>query len=116
MNNGNGNGNGNGHPPLLNNREARQALLFRRVEIYSGHWPDLHTTRTGGHGMTQLQYLHEQAGVPMLFSHGDRVTVPSHSGPRLGTVTDETTNVVWVQRDDQPTASPYPKDEVEVAK
>lgn len=66
--------------------------------------------------MTQTQYLHEQAGVSMQFCHGDRVTVPCRAGRREGTVTDETSNVVWVQRDDQPTASPYLKWEVEVVK
>lgn len=66
--------------------------------------------------MTPTQVVHEQAGVTMQYAHGDRVTVPSLHGRREGTVTDETTNVVWVQRDDQPTASPYLREEVQVAK
>lgn len=63
---------------------------------------------------TPLQDLHYRHGHVMQFRHGQRVTVPAHDRTRRpGTVTDETAYIVWVIRDDQPTASPFFKRDVE---
>ncbi len=91
-------------------------LLFRQTVIDSERCPDPLLTRTGGNGMTPMQTAHIRHGHTMLFSPGDRVTVPARGGRRPGEVTDESSRVVWVRRHDQPTASPYLKDEVEVVK
>ena len=92
-----------------------RALLFREASISYQEWQALLLTRTGEKGMTPLQQLHSNHGHTLLFRHGQRVTVPARDTRRLGTVTDETANVVWVLRDDQPTASPYMKRDVEAA-
>jgi hypothetical protein len=102
-----------GYSPLPDGPVTRP-LLFRTDKLSSQDWQRLLITELGDHAMTPLQQLHHSHGHTLLFKHGQRVTVPCRESRRLGTVTDETANVVWVLRDDQPTASPYFKREVEV--
>lgn len=92
---------------------GRNPLLFLGVSLSSQDWQSLLLTELGEYAMTPMQQLHSRHGHTLLFRHGQRVSVPCRDTRRLGRVTDETANVVWVLRDDQPTASPYMKRDVE---